>query len=136
MALDLLAGQLQLVHAGRRDGQVAGEAQLLVPGCELVLAGQDLLDLVLAAAAGLSMDQGGAIWSVSNSDALVVQNLIVNNHAGAVGGGMSFEPPDESPSPLLLNNTFAGNTAVPDGSAVWTGDPTSPASVALTGTGI
>jgi Abnormal spindle-like microcephaly-assoc'd, ASPM-SPD-2-Hydin len=68
-----------------------------------------------------SMDQGGAIWSVSNSDALVVQNLIVNNHAGAVGGGMFFEPPDGSPGPLLLNNTFAGNTAMSDGSAVWAG---------------
>ncbi|HXM54372.1 MAG TPA: choice-of-anchor D domain-containing protein [Candidatus Dormibacteraeota bacterium] len=67
-----------------------------------------------------STSDGGAIWSVNQSDAVIVQNLIVNNRSGATGGGVSFSPPSGTLGPELVNNTIAGNSAT-QGSAVWAG---------------
>jgi parallel beta-helix repeat protein len=58
-------------------------------------------------ATGLS-PQGGGIWIVDHSDALIVQNLIVNNTAGQ-GGGVYFLVPSGYRGPFLINNTIANN---------------------------
>lgn len=56
--------------------------------------------------------QGGGIWIVNHSDALIVQNLIVGNSAGE-GGGVHWLVPSLSGArgPRLVNNTIAGNVA-------------------------
>lgn len=63
--------------------------------------------------------QGGGIWIVNDSDALVEQNLIYNNNAGQ-GGGIYFGVPSGSRGPFLINNTIVGNSAS-QGSAVFAG---------------
>ena len=62
--------------------------------------------------------QGGGIWIVNDSDALIVQNLIVNNAAGSggispggLGGGIYFYVPSGGRGPFLINNTIANNPA-------------------------
>ena len=67
-----------------------------------------------------STSEGGAIWSVNQSDAVIVQNLIVGNRSGSTGGGISFSPPSGTLGPELVNNTIAGNSGT-QGSAVWAG---------------
>jgi parallel beta-helix repeat protein len=64
--------------------------------------------------------QGGGIWIVNQSDALIVQNLIVGNSAGE-GGGVYWLVPSGATGPRLVNNTIAGNlaTVAGDGSAVF-----------------
>lgn len=68
-----------------------------------------------------STSDGGAIWSESQSDAVLIQNLIVNNRSGGSGAGIWFLPPAGTLGPQLVNNTLAGNSATGDGSAVWAG---------------
>jgi parallel beta-helix repeat protein len=63
--------------------------------------------------------QGGGIWIVNDSDALIEQNLIYNNNAGQ-GGGIYFLVPSGARGPFLINNTIADNTAA-QGSAVFAG---------------
>jgi parallel beta-helix repeat protein len=64
--------------------------------------------------------QGGGIWIVNQSDALVVQNLIIGNSAGE-GGGIYWLVPSGATGPRVVNNTIAGNFAIVagDGSAVY-----------------
>jgi hypothetical protein len=54
--------------------------------------------------------QGGGIWIVNQSDALIVQNLIVGNSAGE-GGGIYWLVPSGARGPRLVNNTIADNVA-------------------------
>jgi len=62
-------------------------------------------------ATGLSpATQGGGIWIVNQSDALIVQNLIYNNTAGQ-GGGIYFGVPSGDRGPILVNNTIIGAAA-------------------------
>jgi hypothetical protein len=51
--------------------------------------------------------QGGGIWIVNYSDALIVQNLIYNNTAGQ-GSGIYFGVPSGDRGPILVNNTIEG----------------------------
>ena len=51
--------------------------------------------------------QGGGIWIVNHSDALIVQNLIYNNTAGQ-GSGIYFDVPSGYRGPILVNNTIDG----------------------------
>ena len=64
--------------------------------------------------------QGGGIWIVNQSDALIVQNLIVGNSAGE-GGGVYWLVPSGARGPRLVNNTIADNlaTVAGRGSAVF-----------------
>jgi hypothetical protein len=54
--------------------------------------------------------QGGGIWIVNQSDALIVQNLIAGNSAGE-GGGVYWLVPSGARGPRLVNNTIADNVA-------------------------
>ena len=54
--------------------------------------------------------QGGGIWIVNQSDALIVQNLIAGNTAGQ-GGGVYWLVPSGARGPRLVNNTIADNLA-------------------------
>ena len=70
-------------------------------------------------ATGLSpATQGGGIWIVNQSDALIVQNLIYNNTAGQ-GGGIYFGVPSGDRGPILVNNTIIGGSGGSQGSAVY-----------------
>jgi len=60
--------------------------------------------------------QGGAIWIVNASDATILGNLIVGNHAGC-GGGIYWLVPSGGRGPLMVNNTLADNDAF-SGSAI------------------
>ena len=62
--------------------------------------------------------QGGGIWIVNDSDAVIVQNLIYNNIAGQ-GSGIYFGVPSGSHGPVLVNNTIVGTSSSPQGSAVY-----------------
>jgi len=62
--------------------------------------------------------QGGGIWIVNYSDALILQNLITNNTAPQ-GAGIYFLVPSGYRGPLLVNNTIAGTSSSPQGSAVY-----------------
>jgi parallel beta-helix repeat protein len=62
--------------------------------------------------------QGGGIYIVNDSDALIVQNLIYNNVAGQ-GSGIYFGVPDGYRGPLLINNTIVGTSSSVQGSAVY-----------------
>jgi hypothetical protein len=64
--------------------------------------------------------QGGGIWIVNQSDALIVQNLIVGNSAGE-GGGVYWLVPSGARGPRLVNNIIADNlaTVAGQGSAVF-----------------
>lgn len=69
-------------------------------------------------ATGLSpCAQGGGIWMVNFSDALIVQNVITNNSAGC-GGGIYWLVPSGARGPLLVNNTITGNDATLLGSGI------------------
>jgi len=64
--------------------------------------------------------QGGGIWIVNQSDALIVQNLIAGNSAGE-GGGVYWLVPSGARGPRLVSNTIADNlaTVAGRGSAVF-----------------
>jgi hypothetical protein len=62
--------------------------------------------------------QGGGIWVVNYSDALIVQNLIYNNNASQ-GSGIYFGVPYGDRGPLLVNNTIVGTSSSLQGSAVY-----------------
>jgi len=64
--------------------------------------------------------QGGGIYIVNQSDALIVQNLIVGNSAGE-GGGVYWLVPSGARGPRLINNTMVDNqaTVAGQGSAVF-----------------
>ena len=61
--------------------------------------------------------QGGGMWIVNSSDALIVQNVITSNSAGC-GGGIYWLVPSGDRGPLLVNNTIADNNS-PQGSGIF-----------------
>ncbi len=61
--------------------------------------------------------QGGAIFMLNRSDALIEQNLIVGNSA-AEGGGIVWRVPASAVGPKVIFNTFYDNAA-PVGSGIW-----------------
>jgi parallel beta-helix repeat protein len=61
--------------------------------------------------------QGGGIWIVNMSDAIIVQNLIYNNNAPQ-GSGVYFGVPSGDKGPVFVNNTIVG-TSLGQGSAVY-----------------
>ena len=61
---------------------------------------------------------GGAITLFNDSDAIIVQNLIFNNHAPQ-GTGIYFLVPSGSHGPTLVNNTIVGGTGSTTGTAVY-----------------
>ena len=64
--------------------------------------------------------QGGGIWIVNDSDALIVQNLIYGNTAGQ-GSGVYASVPYGDRGPLFVNNTIVGSASAQQGSAVYVG---------------
>ncbi|HLW85406.1 MAG TPA: right-handed parallel beta-helix repeat-containing protein [Candidatus Sulfotelmatobacter sp.] len=62
--------------------------------------------------------QGGGIYIVNDSNAIIVQNLIYNNTAGQ-GSGIYFLVPSGSVGPVLVNNTIVGTSSSSEGSAVY-----------------
>ena len=83
-------------------------------GMTLFAAGTPLIRnnvIVRNSVFGLSpASQGGGIWIVNRSDALIVQNLIAGNSAGE-GGGVYWLVPSGARGPRLVNNTIADNVA-------------------------
>jgi parallel beta-helix repeat protein len=71
-------------------------------------------------AGNTAFDQGGGIWIVNDSVAVVTQNLMFKNTAGQ-GGGIYLSIPSGSVGPTLVNNTIAQNSAPGGGSAVFAG---------------
>jgi parallel beta-helix repeat protein len=68
-------------------------------------------------ASGISpCSEGGGIWIVNQSDAEIVQNLIVGNQA-TCGAGIYWLVPSGARGPYLLNNTIANNDGA-SGSAI------------------
>jgi parallel beta-helix repeat protein len=66
----------------------------------------------------VAYDEGGGIWIVNYSNALIVQNLIYNNSA-AEGAGIYFLVPEGYVGPVLVNNTIVGTSSSSQGSAVY-----------------
>lgn len=62
--------------------------------------------------------QGGGIYIINNSSASLVENLIVNN-TGGTGGGVYWLVPSGGGPPSLVSNTFSGNSAKAQGSAIY-----------------
>src|SRR5215469_3158870 len=62
--------------------------------------------------------QGGGIWIVNQSDALIVQNLIYNNSAQQ-GSGVYFLVPSGDVGPTLVNNTIVGESDGSQGAALY-----------------
>ena len=65
-----------------------------------------------------SNGQGGGIYMVNVSDALIVQNLITGNQAHT-GGGIYWLVPSAARGPILVNNTIADNDATSIGSGIF-----------------
>jgi parallel beta-helix repeat protein len=61
---------------------------------------------------------GGGLYLINQSDALIVNNLIVANDA-AQGGGLAVLVPGSANGPAVINNTFVENHA-DVGAAIWT----------------
>src|SRR5262249_28212698 len=91
-------------------------------GISLFAAGAPVIRnnrIVRNSVSGLSpAAQGGAIYIVNQSDALIVQNLIVGNSAGE-GGGIYWLVPSGARGPRLVNNTIVDNQATVQGSGVF-----------------
>lgn len=64
--------------------------------------------------------QGGGIYIVNDSNALIVQNLFYGN-TGSQGGAIYLSVPDDNGTSILVNNTIVGGPGVTQGSAVWVG---------------
>jgi len=83
-------------------------------GITLFAAGAPVLRnnvIVRNGVSGLSpAAEGGGIWIVNRSDALIVQNLIAGNSAGE-GGGVYWLVPSGARGPRLVNNTIVDNVA-------------------------
>jgi parallel beta-helix repeat protein len=62
--------------------------------------------------------QGGGIWIVNQSDALIVQNLIYNNVAQQ-GSGIYLLVPSGDVGPTLVNNTIIGAPGATQGAALY-----------------
>lgn len=62
--------------------------------------------------------QGGGIWIVNQSDALIIQNLIYNNTAQQ-GAGVYFLVPSGDTGPTLVNNTIVGGSDSSQGVALY-----------------
>lgn len=61
---------------------------------------------------------GGGISMFNFSDALIVENLIINNQAFQ-GGGIAWLVPSGDRGPLLVSNTIAGNLSTQPGSGIF-----------------
>ena len=89
-------------------------------GITMFAAGTPTLENNIISGNSASGTQGGGIWIVNDSDALIVQNLFYANTASQ-GGAIYFLVPSGSTGPVLVNNTIVGATGVTQGSAVWAG---------------
>jgi len=91
-------------------------------GIEVNAAGTPTLEnniITGNSASGLSpASEGGGIYIINDSNALILQNLIYNNTAPQ-GSGIYFGVPYSSRGPLLVNNTIVGTGSSPQGSAVY-----------------
>jgi parallel beta-helix repeat protein len=89
-------------------------------GISLFAAGTPTIELNIISGNSVSgispCAQGGGIWMGNTSDATIVGNLIVGNHAGC-GGGIYWLVPSGARGPLLVNNTLADNDS-PTGSEI------------------
>lgn len=77
-----------------------------------------LMNNIIRGNVAYSHGQGGGIYIINVSDALIVQNLIYNNTAGQ-GSGIYFGVVYGYRGPLLVNNTIVGTSSSPQGSAVY-----------------
>jgi parallel beta-helix repeat protein len=89
-------------------------------GISLFAAGTPTITNNVIANNSSANGEGGGMWIVNESNALIVQNLFYANTASA-GGGIYFLVPDGDVGPLLVNNTIIGGTGVTAGSAVFAG---------------
>lgn len=89
-------------------------------GIALFAAGTPTLENNIIKGNSSAGGQGGGIWIVNDSDALIVQNLFYNNN-GSQGSGIYFLVPSGSRGPLLVNNTIIGAVGATQGAAVFAG---------------
>jgi serine protease len=113
-------GGIGLVGAGQTqilDNTIMGNSWSSGGGITLFAAGAPVIrgNVIKANSA---YDSGGGLWIVNPSDASIVQNLIVDNHAGR-GGGIYWSASAGTRGMLLVNNTIAGNQGL--GSAIFAG---------------
>jgi parallel beta-helix repeat protein len=110
------AGQVQII-----DNVITGNSASsgFGGGIELFAAGAPTIrgNVIRANTASF----GGGIDIVNNSDASIVQNLIVGNQVTGQGGGIYWLVPSDARGPLLVNNTVAGNQADTQGSGIFAG---------------
>lgn len=108
------AGQVQII-----DNVIIGNSASSGDGggIELFAAGAPTIrgNVIRANAAAF----GGGIRIVNNSDASIVQNLIVGNQVTGQGGGIYWLVPSDARGPLLVNNTIVGNQAGTLGSGIF-----------------
>lgn len=89
-------------------------------GITLFAAGTPTIENNIISGNSSSGTQGGGMWIVNDSDALIVQNLFFGNTASQ-GGAIYLSMPSGSTGPVLVNNTIVGGSGVTQGSAVWAG---------------
>jgi hypothetical protein len=89
-------------------------------GISLFAAGTPIIQNNFISRNSSSGTQGGGIWIVNNSNALIVQNLFFANTASQ-GGAIYLSMPSGSTGPVLVNNTILGGNGATQGSAVWAG---------------
>jgi parallel beta-helix repeat protein len=89
-------------------------------GITLFAAGTPTLENNIISGNSASGTQGGGIWIVNDSNALIVQNLFYANTASQ-GGAICLSMPSGSTGPVLVNNTIIGGLGTTQGSAVWAG---------------
>jgi hypothetical protein len=110
-------GGIGLVGAGQTqilDNTIMGNSWSSGGGITLFGAGAPVIRGNVIKANSAFYD-GGGLWIVNRSDASIVQNLIIDNHAGK-GGGIYFASAGTR-GMLLVNNTIAGNQGL--GSAIF-----------------
>lgn len=89
-------------------------------GISLFAAGTPTIQNNFISGNSSSGTQGGGIWIVNDSDALIVQNLFYANTASQ-GGAIYLSMPSGSVGPVLVNNTIVGGSGATQGAAVWAG---------------
>ena len=107
------AGSAQIIH-----NTITNNSSDFGGGIDLFAAGTPTLlnNTISNNTAGI---QGGGIYAVNQSDAMIVQNLITGNTSAQSGGAVYISPPSGTRGAFLVNNTFANN--VGSDSSLWLG---------------
>jgi nitrous oxidase accessory protein NosD len=97
------------------DNNISDNTSFFGGGIALNLAGTPIIKRNVIKGNDAS-GQGGGIWMMNGSDALIVQNLIVGNQS-FTGAGIYFNVTLDTRGPILVNNTIVVNNASGSGSS-------------------